>query len=68
MSINEKEFGKIQRDRVEEIKGWTDKMKEVKQHEKDVKVGIVAANNHYGAFGPGTLNLFMKCSSYHIFH
>jgi len=69
MSINEKEFGKIQKARVEEIEKWVDKIKQVKQHEKDSKVGIVAGpNKTYGAFGPGTVNLFMQCSSYHIFH
>ncbi len=68
LHLHEKDFVKIQKDRIEEIKTWTDKMKEVKKHEHDVKVGIVAANNHYGAFGLRTLNLFIKCSSYHIFH
>lgn len=28
MSINEKEFGKIQKDRVEEIEKWVDKIKQ----------------------------------------
>jgi hypothetical protein len=28
MSINEKEFGKIQKDRVEEIEKWADKIKQ----------------------------------------
>lgn len=59
-TINEKDFGKIQKDRAEEIKRWTDKMKEVKQHEHDVKAGIVAANNHYGGYGPGTVNMFRE--------
>jgi hypothetical protein len=35
-------------------------MKEVKQNEKDVKIGIVAANNHYGGYGPGTVNMFRE--------
>ena len=35
-------------------------MKEVKQNERDVKVGIVAANNHYGGYGPGTVNMFRE--------
>jgi len=35
-------------------------MKEVKQNEKDVKVGIVAANNHYDDYGPGTVNIFRE--------
>jgi hypothetical protein len=52
--------GKIQIDRSEEINGWADKIKEVKQNEKDAKIGIVAANNHYGGFGPGTVNMFRE--------
>jgi len=35
-------------------------MKEVKQNDKDVKVGIVAANNHYGGYGPGTDDIFRQ--------
>jgi uncharacterized protein YecE (DUF72 family) len=58
--LAEEQFGKIQIDRSEEIKGWAEKMKEVKQNEKDVKIGIVAANNHYGGFGPGTVNSFRQ--------
>jgi len=57
-SINEKDFGKIQKDRVEEMKRWTDKIKQVKEHEHNVKIGIVAANKHYGGFGPRTVNIF----------
>jgi hypothetical protein len=33
-------------------------MKEIKQNEQDVKVAIVAANNHYGGLGPDTVNTF----------
>jgi hypothetical protein len=33
-------------------------MKELKQNEKDVKQGIVAANNHYGGSGLGTVDIF----------
>jgi hypothetical protein len=35
-------------------------MKEVKQNEKDVKAAIVAANNHYGGYGPGTVDIFRQ--------
>jgi uncharacterized protein YecE (DUF72 family) len=56
--LAEEQFGKIQIDRTEEIRNWANKMKEVKQNEKDVKIGIVAANNHYGGYGPGTVNMF----------
>ena len=58
--LAEDQFGKIQIDRTEEIRNWANKMKEIKQNEKDVKVAIVAANNHYGGFGPGTVNMFRE--------
>jgi uncharacterized protein YecE (DUF72 family) len=56
--LAEDQFDKIQIDRTEEIRNWANKIKEVKQNEKDVKVGIVAANNHYGGYGPGTVDIF----------
>ena len=58
--LAEDQFGKIQIDRTEEIRDWANKMKEVKQNEKDVKLGIVAANNHYGGYGPGTVDIFRQ--------
>lgn len=58
--LSEDQFGNIQIDRTEEIVNWTNKMKEVKQIDKDVKVGIVAANNHYGGYGPGTVDIFRQ--------
>ena len=58
--LAESQFGKIQIDRTEEIKKWAEKMKEVIQNEKNVKVGIVAANNHYGGYGPGTVDIFRE--------
>ena len=47
--LAEDQFGKIQIDRTEEIRNWSNKMKDVRRNEKDVKAAIVAANNHYGA-------------------
>jgi len=35
-------------------------MKEIRQNQKDVKVGIIAANNHYGGYGPGTVSMFRE--------
>jgi uncharacterized protein YecE (DUF72 family) len=52
--LAETQFRKTQTDRSEEFRKWANKMKEVRENEKDVKVGIVAANNHYGGYGPGT--------------
>lgn len=57
-SIKDDEFGKIQKDREQEMKYWTTKFRTVQKDEKDVKVGIVAANNHYAGFGATTANMF----------
>ena len=64
-SIDEKDFGKIQKDRVIEMKKWSGKIKRViKQEEgegrKNINLAIVSANNHYAGFGPGTANIFRK--------
>lgn len=40
------------------MKYWTTKFRTVQKDEKDVKVGIVAANNHYAGFGAATANVF----------
>jgi len=57
-SIKEENFGKIQKDREHEMTYWSDKFRTVQQDEKDVKIGIVAANNHYAGFGAATANMF----------
>jgi uncharacterized protein YecE (DUF72 family) len=61
-SIHEKDFGTIQIDRIKEMK------KVARNFKKDsdggmvsgVKFSIVAANNHYAGFGPGTVNIFRQ--------
>lgn len=58
--LSEDQFGKIHIDRTEQMKYWTQKFKEIEQYEKHIKIGIVAANNHYGGFGPGTVNIFRE--------
>jgi uncharacterized protein YecE (DUF72 family) len=55
-SIQEKDFGRIQIDRVFEMQKWADNIKRVK--DEDIKLAIIAANNHYAGFGPGTANVF----------
>jgi hypothetical protein len=35
-------------------------MNELKQNEKDAKIAIVAANNHYGGYGPRTEDIFRE--------
>ncbi len=56
-SIDEKDFGMVQKDRLTELKRWSDSLSSV----KDIaKFAIVAANNHYAGFGPSTANSFRK--------
>jgi uncharacterized protein YecE (DUF72 family) len=60
-SIDEKDFGTIQKDRVAEMKKWANIMQEKKKKKtKNLKIGIVAANNHYAGFGPATANNFRR--------
>ena len=61
-SIHERDFGRIQIDRIKEMK------KVARNFRKDsegynlsgVRYSIVAANNHYAGFGPGTVNIFRQ--------
>lgn len=62
-SIKEDEFGKIQKDREQEMKYWSDRFRTVQKDEKELKVGIVAANNHYAGFGAATANMFRVMSN-----
>jgi uncharacterized protein YecE (DUF72 family) len=73
-SIQEKDFGSIQKDRLSEMRKWARNLKAVPKQEpgtggegevimrrgrkNNIKLAIVAANNHYAGFGPGTANLF----------
>jgi uncharacterized protein YecE (DUF72 family) len=64
-TIDEKDFGKIQKDRVLEMKRWANEIKNVENKKergrrKEVNLAMIAANNHYAGFGPGTANLFRK--------
>jgi uncharacterized protein YecE (DUF72 family) len=56
-SISEEDFGRIQKDRYEELQRWSEQVKKVKDK---AKLAIVAANNHYAGFGPATANSFRK--------
>jgi uncharacterized protein YecE (DUF72 family) len=69
-SIDEKDFGKIQRDRLSEMNKWARRIKKVekekekeKDNNKELNLAIVAANNHYAGFGLGTANIFRKMVS-----
>ena len=64
-SIDEKDFGKIQKDRILEMKRWANEIKKaetgkIRGRRKEVNLAMIAANNHYAGFGPGTANLFRK--------
>ena len=62
-SIDEKDFGKIQYDRVSELSNWAKEIKNVeigkeRSRRSEVRDAMIAANNHYAGFGPGTVNIF----------
>jgi hypothetical protein len=56
-SIDEKDFGRLQKDRIKELRLWSDSVQGVKNK---AKYAIVTANNHYAGFGPATTNSFRK--------
>jgi uncharacterized protein YecE (DUF72 family) len=56
-SIDEKDTGTVQKDRLAELKRWSDSLRSIKNI---AKFAIVAANNHYAGFGPSTANSFRK--------
>lgn len=58
-SIPDSDFGKLQKDRVQEMQYWANEMNKMRDN-KALKSGVVAANNHYAGFGPGTANIFRK--------
>jgi uncharacterized protein YecE (DUF72 family) len=63
-SIDEKDFGMIQRDRVSEMNNWAGEIKNVEagkergRSSEEISAVMIAANNHYAGFGPGTVNIF----------
>jgi uncharacterized protein YecE (DUF72 family) len=59
-SIDERDFGKIKKDRTKEMQLWNNILKDIQNNEKNVKTSIVAANNHYAGFGPMTAKLFAE--------
>ncbi|CAN5540229.1 DUF72 domain-containing protein [soil metagenome] len=63
-SIDENNFGEIQKDRVLEMSKWARRVKRVeeekKKENKELSLAMIAANNHYAGFGPGTANMFRK--------
>jgi uncharacterized protein YecE (DUF72 family) len=61
-SIQEKDFGTIQIDRVKEMKKIARNFRKNTDGGdlSQVRFSIVAANNHYAGFGPGTVNIFRQ--------
>jgi hypothetical protein len=63
-SIDEKDFGRIQKDRIFEMNKWAEEIKKVETEKErgrnEVSLAMIAANNHYAGFGPRTANLFRK--------
>jgi len=47
------EFGKVVRDKSEEIKAWAGKIKEIQEKVSSI---VIATNNHYQGFAPSTAN------------
>jgi hypothetical protein len=59
-SIDERGFGKINKDRTKEMKRWVIILRNLQRNVKDVKTEIASANNHYAGFGPMTAKLFAE--------
>jgi uncharacterized protein YecE (DUF72 family) len=61
-SIQEKDFGRIQIDRINEMKTVARNFRRDSDESNlsGVRFSIVAANNHYAGFGPGTVNIFRQ--------
>ena len=52
-SIPEKNFGKVMRDRTNDLKIWADRLN---QTLSQISFGMIMVNNHYEGFGPSTAN------------
>ncbi|HZC50129.1 MAG TPA: DUF72 domain-containing protein [Nitrososphaeraceae archaeon] len=59
-TIQEKNFGRIQKDRASEMRKWSRQLMRVQKEETKLNLAIVTANNHYAGFGPATANMFRK--------
>ena len=59
-TIQEKNFGRIQKDRTSEMRKWARQLLRVQKEDTKLNLAIIAANNHYAGFGPVTANMFRK--------
>ncbi len=58
-SIDSKDFGRIQKDRINEMQYWANEVKDAQEdEERNLKFLVASANNHYAGFGPATANAF----------
>ncbi|HEX7259087.1 MAG TPA: hypothetical protein VF242_13610, partial [Nitrososphaeraceae archaeon] len=46
-----------------EMKLWSNILKDIQKNEKNVKTAIITANTHYAGFGPMTAKLFAEMSN-----
>ncbi len=61
-SINEKDFGKIVKDREKEMKEYVDLVKRTRQDDANIQHHqmAIAFNNHFAGFGPQSANEFLR--------
>lgn len=59
-SINEKDFGKVVKDRTKEMMEYAKHFKEMQNAETNVRDVLIAFNNHFAGFGPQSVNDFLK--------
>jgi uncharacterized protein YecE (DUF72 family) len=63
-SLQEKDFGRIQKHRTPEMRKWVNRIKRAERNNgeenKRLSLAIVAANNHYAGFGPASANIFRR--------
>ena len=59
-TIQEKNFGRIQKDRTSEMRKWSRQLLRVQKEDSKLNLAIVTANNHYAGFGPTTASMFRK--------
>ena len=58
-SIQEEEFGVIQKDRTIEMRAWAAAINKLSK-DKKIKNGFVPTSNHYAGFAAATANMFRK--------
>jgi hypothetical protein len=51
-NINEKDFGKINKDRTKEMEIWSKILEDDDRKVNDLNMAIITTNNHYAGFGP----------------